>query len=149
MFSKINSNYDNYSDYDSDNSDYSLESSLSNSSNFTITSNPINHCMKNNLKQIHSPRKIQLMNNLEKRRLLLKYKDHETNEILQNNKNIGKNIGFDSGLNKDTPFINYLINKRINFCELGASSHIAAFIPSTYNSRYCFIRGWKGKDHYG
>lgn len=58
-------------------------------------------------------------------------------------------IGYDSGFNKNTPFINYLINKRIGFCKLGASSHIAAFVPVSCTSRYCFIREWKGKDHYG
>lgn len=63
--------------------------------------------------------------------------------------NINNNIGYDSGFNKDTPFINYLITKRISFCELGASSHIAAFVPSTYSQRYCLIREWKGKDRYG
>ena len=67
------------------------------------------------------------------------------------NINIIKNdIGYDSGFNKDTPFINYLINKRISFCDLGASSHIAAFIPSTYGHKCCLIREWKGKgkDYY-
>jgi hypothetical protein len=90
-----------------------------------------------------------LQNYLKRRKLALKYKDDETDENIHNNENICKIIGIDSGLNKDTPFINYLINKRINFCELGASSHIAAFVPVGYNSRYCFLRNREGKDHYG
>lgn len=181
MFAQLNSNFNAYSGYDSDGSVYSDYSNYSydsyssgssgssNSSNFTITSDPINYYMKDNLKQnphkffkhlqqlqqqqtrkpCNSLRKQQSQNYLEKRRLMLKYKDEDNMENNSNNNNINENIGVDSGLNKDTPFINYLINKRIHFCELGASSHIAAFIPVTYSSRYCFIRGWKGKGHYG
>jgi hypothetical protein len=62
------------------------------------------------------------------------------------NKNNG---GYNSKLDKNTPFIEYLINKRINFCVLGTSSHIAAFVPVTNNSRYCFIRKWKREDDNG
>ena len=34
-----------------------------------------------------------------------------------------------SEFTKDSPFINMLINRRIRFCDLGPSCHIAAFIP--------------------
>jgi hypothetical protein len=98
---------------------------------------------------IISLRKIQSQIYLERRRLLLKYKNEEINQNDKNNVIICKNIGNDSGMNKDTPFISYLIDKRINFCELGASSHIAAFVPVTCNFRFCFLRDWKWKDHYG
>ncbi len=50
-----------------------------------------------------------------------------------------------SGLDKDCPFIENLINKRINSCIVGPSSHIAAFLPSTVEIRSCFIPSWKRK----
>lgn len=58
---------------------------------------------------------------------------HEQNACVLNN------IGYTSNLTKDTPFIKYLINKRINFCRLGSSSHIAAFIPvsSNFGTFFC------------
>ena len=34
-----------------------------------------------------------------------------------------------SEFNKESPFINMLINRRIRFCDLGPSCHIAAFVP--------------------
>lgn len=34
-----------------------------------------------------------------------------------------------SEFNKFSPFINMLINRRIQFCEMGPSCHIAAFVP--------------------
>lgn len=58
-------------------------------------------------------------------------------------------IGYTSNLSKDTPFVRFLIDKRINFCQLGTSSHIAAFVPVSvsFNSRCCFIPNgkWKGR----
>ncbi len=50
-----------------------------------------------------------------------------------------------SGLDKDCPFIENLIKKRINSCVVGPSSHIAAFLPSTVEIRSCFIPSWKRK----
>ena len=168
-----NNNYDsnNYSEYSNySNYSFELKPDIYNSSNFSITSDPINYYTKDNLKQnshnlfsqlqqqqqqqlrnqIHSLRKIQSQNYLKKHKIMLKYKNDKNNEKHNNNnKSICKNIGFDSGLNKNTPFINYLINKRINFCELGSSSHIAAFIPVSNNSWYYFIRKCKRKDNYG
>jgi hypothetical protein len=123
------SNYSNYSSYS-----FELKPDTFNSSYFSITSDPINYYTKDNLKQnshnlfcqlqqqqrnqIHSLRKIQSQNHLKKHKIMLKYKNDKNdknNEKHNNNKSICKNIGFDSGLNKNTPFINYLINKRINF----------------------------------
>ena len=54
-----------------------------------------------------------------------------------------------SNFNKNTPLIDYLINKRINYCVLGSSSHIAAFIPVEKKSKYCFLRKWKYQYNYG
>lgn len=65
------------------------------------------------------------------------------------NKNNDEEYGYSSNFDKNTPLIDYLINKRINFCTLGSSSHIAAFIPVSSNSRYCFIRKWKRQYDYG
>lgn len=60
---------------------------------------------------------------------------------------VNKNIGYTTGLTKDTPFVKYLIDKRMCFCHLGSSSHIAAFISVPLNSRCCFIQHgkWKGR----
>ena len=44
-------------------------------------------------------------------------------------------------LNKDTPFINFLINKRRNNGLIEMHSHIAALVPSELNHRQCFLRG--------
>ena len=55
------------------------------------------------------------------------------------------NIGYTTKLSSDTPFIRFLINKRINFCQLGASSHIASFIPVACNLWQCLIHKGKGK----
>lgn len=59
--------------------------------------------------------------------------------------NNDKSNGYDSGLNKNTPFVDKLINKRSNYCVLGPSSHIAVFIPTSYSSRSCLIHKWEGK----
>ena len=42
-----------------------------------------------------------------------------------------------SDISKETPFIKYLINKRISFCKLGNANHIATFIPNSF-SKYFF-----------
>lgn len=84
-------------------------------------------------------------------------KNLKTNKITLNylnlvnlERNVLKNqINTILNFNKNTPLINYLINKRLNFCELGASSHIAAFIPDTNVIRYCLIPKWEEKNHYG
>ncbi len=52
---------------------------------------------------------------------------------------------YKSYLNKNTPFIKYLIDKRIGFCCLGSSSHIAAFVPVSLGLRSCFIHCQKCK----
>lgn len=41
-------------------------------------------------------------------------------------------IGIITELNKYTPFINYMIEKRKKSCMFGASTHIAALIPTSY-----------------
>ena len=56
--------------------------------------------------------------------------------------------GCDSNFDKNTPLIDYLINKRINFCQLSSYSHIAAFIPVSNNSKDCFLRKWKWQNNY-
>lgn len=49
-----------------------------------------------------------------------------------------------TNLNAETPFVNWLINKRITNCKLKQFSHIAAIIPIAHKLRYCFIFGfWK------
>lgn len=53
-------------------------------------------------------------------------KNISNNKIKQHINYIGETV---SEFNKNSPFINMLINKRIHFCELGPSCHIAAFVP--------------------
>lgn len=171
-YSGYDSDNSNYSDYSSYSTDSSSSYDSSNSSNYTITSDPSNYYRKDNLKQNHqkflkqlqqtqqthilspnccsiSLRKKQTQNYLKMYRHKMSYIRDNSEYTNSNIDIINNNIGYNSGFNKDTPFINYLINKRISFCDLGASSHIAAFVPSTSSSRCCFIREWKGKDHYG
>ena len=42
-------------------------------------------------------------------------------------------------LNKNTPFINYLITKRKGNGLVEMHSHIAALVPSELNHRQCFL----------
>jgi len=56
-------------------------------------------------------------------------------------------VGNTTTLTKDTPFIKYLIDKRIYFCQLGSSSHIAAFLSSSLDSG-CFIQYGKWNCYY-
>lgn len=140
----------------------SCSSSSFNSSNYSFTSEPVHYYRKDLLKQNHikpksslSKRKMQTQRYLNECRNKNKYLREFNLANYQNDLTIQpaqcnfQTVGYDSGFNKNTPFIDYLINKRTQFCELGASSHIAAFIPITNNSRYCFIREWKGKDCFG
>lgn len=158
IFKYSDSDTNSNSEYDSDNS--SNTSNSSNSSKYTITSDPINYYRKDVLKQNYiqslSRRKQQTQKHLELHRNKVKYNrnrnnldDTETDTDSDTSIIICREIGYNSGLDKNTPLISYLINRRINFCELGASSHIAAFVPVVNNSRYCFLRDWKGKDRYG
>lgn|SRR3990167_3801816 len=96
-----------------------------------------------------SSRKQQMQQQLKLHRNKLRHKDENNLNNFNSDPILCKEIGHVSGFDKNTPLINYLINKRINFCELGSSSHIAAFISVVNNSRYCFIRGWCKKDCYG
>lgn len=162
MFYQTITNHLNYdsdesvSTYDSENTENSLNSL--NSSNYTITTDPINYYRKDVLKQNHikniSKRKQQRQDYLELHRNIINNKNdynynYNYNGICGSNIIIHNQIGYNTKYDKNTPLIDYLINKRINYCELGASSHIAAFFPNTTNLRHCFIRGWKGKDRYG
>lgn len=131
-------------------------SDSSNSSNYIkkMKQEYLNH--NYNQHKINSLRKRQTQKKLEQHRNKTKYKNYmKNNENSCNNTNnelnskIIQKVGSISGFDKNTPFIDYLINKRINFCVLGSSSHIAAFVPVVNNSWYCFIREWKGKGHYG
>lgn len=47
-----------------------------------------------------------------------------------------------TNLDANTPFVNYLINKRLENCVLNKYSHIAAIIPVAHKIRYCFIFGF-------
>ena len=44
--------------------------------------------------------------------------------------------GYTSNLTRNTPFIDFLIKKRIASCKLGPSTHIAAFIPELGKKQY-------------
>ena len=143
-------------DYNTDDDTNSSNSSKSsNSSNYTITSDPINYYRKDVLKQMTiqskskplSPRQQQTQTQLKLYRNKINYYRDENNS--DENPILCREIGYISGFDKNTPLINYLINKRINFCEMGASSHIAAFVPVLNNYRCCFLRKGKWKSCYG
>ena len=53
-----------------------------------------------------------------------------------------------TNITKESPFIEYLINKRMNFCKIGTSSHIAALISVSLNNWYCFKFHTKWKSRY-
>jgi hypothetical protein len=61
--------------------------------------------------------------------------------MIRYNINNTKNITIENttSLTKDTPFIKYLIDKRIYFCKLGSSSHIAAFMSCSLDAG-CLIQ---------
>lgn len=73
----------------------------------------------------------------------------QTSNKLNNCESYSVELGYTSNLSKDTPFIKFLIDKRINFCQLGSSSHIAALVPVSFNSRCYFIHNGKWKGYYG
>jgi hypothetical protein len=77
-----------------------------------------------------------------------KERQRRTRTQTQEPENISIQIGNFSEFTKDTPLIRYLIDKRINFCKLSASVHIAAFVPVVLNTRCCFIWGGKWKSRY-
>lgn len=169
-----NANYDSDYSFDSS-SDTSSYSSSSNEQNHLYKSNKQNNMYnmhelcrqnrqnrsnkQNKLNQFnykpeqnhstYSHRKIQTQRYLKMRRYKIMSMNEMTEKVIKNALDTDMDTGYDTQFDKNTPFINYLINKRINFCELGASTHIAAFVPVSSGSKCYFIREWKGKDHYG
>lgn len=71
------------------------------------------------------------------------YSFEDTNEYYFKNKN--STSEYTSELDKNNPFISSLINKRIDSCVVGPSSHIAAFLQNTVDIRSCFIPSRKRK----
>jgi hypothetical protein len=69
--------------------------------------------------------KMYFLKNSKSKRDYLKNKNIIT-EKKENTYFVGGTV---SEFNKDSPFINMLINRRIRFCDLGPSCHIAAFVP--------------------
>ena len=57
------------------------------------------------------------------------------------------NGGVTSKLTKDTPFIKYLIKKRMASSDDGPSNHIAAILPDDGIKHCCYLRGF-GKASY-
>ena len=124
--------------YSSDSSDSSTLSTLSDSSDST------NYFGRKKWSQSKSkPKskiKTKIINTYTDTDIDIEFESYD-NEIYANSN------GYTSNLTKDTPFIEYLIDKRIHFCQLGASSHIAAFVPVSFNHRYCLIHNGKWKGH--
>ncbi len=138
----------------SDNSTNSTNSANSTNSTNSLTSNYYNK--KNNYSINYYKRKSpktkqkhkQMQTQTQTHRLQTWQSSVNNEEINENTCELcNDEIGYISDLTKETPFIKYLIDKRINFCQLGASSHIAAFVPVSFNSRCCFIHNgkWKGR----
>ena len=73
------------------------------------------------------------------------------NELKNDDVKIINNLSYNSNLTKNDFIIQYLIDKRIKYCQLdsGASIHIAALIPKTIKTRYCLIYEWQWKICYG
>lgn len=69
--------------------------------------------------------KMYFLKNSKSRRDYLKTKNIQ----LEKKENSYFTGGTVSEFNKESPFINMLINRRIRFCDLGPSCHIAAFVP--------------------
>ena len=128
------------SDYSIHSSDYSIHSSGSELS--SLSSNTILTCESSDSSD-NFVDESESTNSYRKQKQ--KYKQKQRTTCIQNI--IEKTNGCTSNLTKDTPFINYLIEKRINFCQLGVSSHIAAFVPVSGTSRSCFKHygKWKGR----
>lgn len=61
---------------------------------------------------------------------------------------IDLNYGYTTDINKENPIISYMIDRRINNCRIGPSSHIAAFLPSNIDIGSCFISGYRKKGYY-
>ncbi len=146
-------------EYDSDNSSNSLNtfspvsfksSSSSNSSNSTNSTN--SSTSSDSLSFVDEENNYWLRPYSAKYRNRLKQQQQQQQEqpfkyIPINLKEYIKNYTSEhtSELNKDCPLIDNLINKRINSCVVGPSSHIAAFLASTVEIRSCFIPSWKRK----
>jgi len=144
----------NNNTYDSDSNSYysddSIESgnSTSESSNSTLESIDSNFSSINSFSKTNDDYLDDYGYDSKKRRQGRQNKQRRQDMRIINKSLTNNNIGWTSNLDKDTPFISYLIDKRINFCHLGASSHIAAFIPVSLKSWYCFIHHGRGKGRY-
>lgn len=142
------SKFVNTNDYDSDNSENSSRSKNSTDSTDSISSSDSTDSIITN-RSINYYRRKKWVKSRSSHSSHSPHSSH-TSQILNKSNNCEScfvELGYTSKLSKDTPFIKYLIDKRINFCQLGASSHIAAFVPVTFNSRCCFIHNgkWKGR----
>lgn len=69
--------------------------------------------------------KMYFLKNSKSKREYLRNKNIQ----LEKKENLYFTGGTLSEFNKESPFINMLINRRIRFCDLGPSCHIAAFVP--------------------
>lgn len=69
--------------------------------------------------------KMYFLKNTKSKRDYLKNK----NVQLEKKEHVYYSGGTVSEFNKESPFIDMLINRRIRFCDLGPSCHIAAFVP--------------------
>lgn len=69
--------------------------------------------------------KMYFLKNSKSKREYLKNKNIQ----LEKKEHVYYSGGNVSEFNKDSPFINMLINRRLRFCDFGPSCHIAAFVP--------------------
>ncbi len=148
------SNNNGLNGYESDNSTKSSNSTgSSNSSNsFNSTGSSNNYQDKNKSSDYNSTLNHSI--NYYKRKKWSKSRNRKMTQTTNMSNNLDNcescylEIGYTSNLSRDTPFIKFLIDKRINFCQLGNSSHIAALVPVTFNSRCCFKHCGKWKSRY-
>ena len=160
------SNYINYNGYESDNSD-----KLTNLTDLTDSIDSIDSTDSTDSISLISLNDFTSSNNYQDKNVSSNYygrnkwsrsrtkqqqhQQHQYIKQISDSSNESNNcelcsteLGYTSNLTKDTPFIKFLIDRRINFCQLGASSHIAAFVPVSFNFRWCFIHNGKWKSRY-
>jgi len=121
--------------------DYSSDSD--NSANSANSANSLDS--PNSPNSLDSPNLTNSTNSLDSPKSV--YLSDDTNESDFRNKvqNHRCTSEYTCELDKNNPFIDNLINKRINSCVVGPSSHIAAFLQNTVDIRSCFIPSRKRK----
>ena len=125
-------------------------SSETNSSDFTIGSSSSSNTSSDSFDSSDSDSFDNKRKRLRlRKRQRLRHQNQQINTEYNNNNDVPIIDNNTSTLTKETPFIKYLINKRTSCCQMGPSTHIAAFVSVASKDWYCFenYRKWQG--YYG